>query len=760
MNINLPSFVKKPTEWKGIEHKLVLTYPFLVDSNIDQRYIEDLRDFFSVIFINHIKLSNFLSIASSALSDNKKATEISSIIHKVLSGTKGASVSPEVMSSGDITTRYEVVAKNLEYQRYINDRLNYITKLMEKDPYISKLKPFITMITVDKKDVMINVPIIIGTKVFNCEHKTNFWIILAALLFNRRLMSKESLDNVKSILDRMSPINFYRYITNSKMREELLSRIGIKPLRSLPPDKDSIESVSIMGLTLTLYSDGKLFISKITDSPYIAIIREFIDSIYKSETFEKAKDIIDKFLLKYKDKASKIINSLKQIRDIFIPSSVDPKMYISIKKMEDISAIIHDSINKTLNFWKKALDRDEWDKFTGVHSITPSEVFSTSVARVHPKCYDKMNKSRRMFDSYMSTLINPLLLSIAGILELHYEPYSLDSLLKNIISKVSESYVDFSNNVWGIINDSMNVIGKSESPGDIDSRIESFRSSLLSIGDYISFLENITTISENLRVGSITIMKGDDGFNKIVNIANRIIEISRKLETYADSIVKHMKSVMVVNTYESDFLGYVNEFRKKSIGLISIIDNLSTNPSDHPSLFEAFKISHGGGDEHILRNKFSRFVRELAHLMSVSFDRIVYFLGVISVSTFVADAFELIKYEATVVSREATDFPNYCIVLPFGLLDSFYQVKLTDITSESILSSGTDNIFFKGKIGEKDPSKIVDAITESLGIPNIIVIDKSSDEFYYRFMFMNSTRKFKLSAIKSFIQSQKEIISL
>lgn len=758
MNINLPSFVKRPTEWRGIEHKLVLTYPFLVDSDIEQKYIEDLRDFFSVIFINHIKLSNFLSVTSSAISiDNKKAREISSMIHKVISGSKG--IMPEITTVDDISTKYELVAKSMEYQKFINDRLNYITKLLHNDPYISKLRPFITMITIDRKHSMLNIPVIIGTKVFNCEHKTNFWVILAALIFNKRLLSRESLDSIKSILDRMSPVNFYRYITNPKMRDELLSKIKVKPTEALPPEKKVIDSIDIMGVTISLYPDGKLFIKNILDSPYITIVKEFIKDIYESGTFEKAKKLINDFLSKYKEKASKILENMKQVRDILLPSSKEPRLYISIKKMEEISSIINDAANKTLNFWKRSLDKDEWDKFTGVHSVTPSEVFTTSVARVHPKCYEKMEKSRRMFSSYMSTLVNPLLISISSILELHYEPYSLDELLSNILKNISESYNEFSENIWGIVIDSMNNIGTSEGPDDIDSRIESFRSSLLSIGDYVTFLENITTISENLRVGSITIMKGDDGFNKIINIVNKIIEISRKFESYADSIVKHMKNTMISSAYGSDFSGVVNEFRKRSIGMISIIDKLSTSPSSHPSLYEAFKANYGNVDNHATRNKFSRFISELAHLMSVSFDRIIYFLGVMSIASFIADAFELIKYEATVVSREATDFPNYCIVLPFGLLDSFYQIKLVNVTSESLISK-PDSITFKGKIGEKDPSKIVDSIVDALGIPNIIVINKATDEFYYRFMFMNATRKFKLSSIKSFIESQKEIISL
>lgn len=764
MNIpGLPEYVKRISTTRGAITRLVFTYPFIVDSTIPQNHIDTLRDFFSVAVINQIKISNFLNITSKAVETSPPGGEdVSDIVFRSISGRDMTYAPVRYAQAADQSAaQIDATLKKYEYQTYVLDRIKYISEILKHDIQLKKLNPHITMITIDNKYGLINVPLIVGTKLLASNYNVNYWIILVALLLNRKLNSAENLNYIRSAIERMNPRNFYTLLINRNARADLDRRvraaIGGHPVSAeqtiSPKDvKDRIELFN-NSLTILVLNDNRVVIDY--ESIMSAATKAVYDYISRSATLDEIRRDLTNLLRKYSSDSRVIyaIEAIKYARDILIPSTLEKNKYLSVKIMEDISGVIKNEAEAMIKVWQRALDRNEWDQYVGVASTSINDVFQSAVSKVDPECRQKIAKSFEMFGSYMSSVVNRMLLNYFEIFEIYNQPYEINRIINDTSSYIFSEFTRTAEQLWAeLISNMQRKVQGVQSAETIENIISSYREALIPGGIDAKLMRDIEAHVSQIGAAS--------NAGTFIRYFNDISYFTTKLKSYTDSIVAVMNNVFIErisNEHSTDLMKIKNAYENNlnenvKAKLINLLG--SPSPETNPVLYQAFSSAFPNADI----KSFRSFVSQAALSYLDFMISLITYVSFLSIATTVSDAFRIIHYTVSVIKRDVTDFPNYCVVLPFELLDTFYHVKLSMKVSDVSRELPSDELF-KGKVGEKSPVNVVDTIVAYLDIPNIIVINSKAKEFYYRFMFMNRTEKMSLDSVESYVKTQKDIIS-
>jgi hypothetical protein len=204
--------IRRPDKiFQNSNFKLVFVYPMLVSDKIQNiGSIETtIRDFVSVTFLKELFIENTINIIS-------MANQI-----RPISDESGQQIDPFVAiaqalgrrSAGyDITDlskhppNYTVSSQyRYELQQKIKEKTAVIYQYTKTDPKLSKLRPYIEIITMGN---LIDVPVIIGTKVFRVNTLALLHILIASISLKRSLTS---IDNLNFICDELSKLDETRY---------------------------------------------------------------------------------------------------------------------------------------------------------------------------------------------------------------------------------------------------------------------------------------------------------------------------------------------------------------------------------------------------------------------------------------------------------------------------------------------------------------------------------------------------------------------
>jgi hypothetical protein len=195
---------------------LIFIYPIIFDSKLEKKYKNLIRDFQTLQFISQIKVANILNLTKSAV---KKEDSPDCYVSpaETLSGILNA-------DNNDALYRYQIARQQninpnynkphpRELEAKLNEKYQFIRAHLQTDPRYSDLNPFVSMITVE--DTLIEIPLIIGTKIEKINSQGIFWLLFLAAATGLPLNDARSITNISNNLDRIPRRRYLEIIGNT-----------------------------------------------------------------------------------------------------------------------------------------------------------------------------------------------------------------------------------------------------------------------------------------------------------------------------------------------------------------------------------------------------------------------------------------------------------------------------------------------------------------------------------------------------------------
>lgn len=185
--------------------KLVYTYPFLVADSVSQDNATIARDFFSLTMLKELFLSNSLDIISIA-SDVQSLTDESGESIDAYGGGYLSSQTPKQRA---------LESQRSQIQDKVKKRTAVIKRLLNSDPSYKKLRPYVEVISLSN---LMDVPIIVGTKMFPLDTSSLFLILMMSVLDNNtnlNFQNKTDVSKLFKFLDGLSEDQLAHLINGS-----------------------------------------------------------------------------------------------------------------------------------------------------------------------------------------------------------------------------------------------------------------------------------------------------------------------------------------------------------------------------------------------------------------------------------------------------------------------------------------------------------------------------------------------------------------
>lgn len=200
------------------------------------------------------------------------------------------------------------------------------------------------------------------------------------------------------------------------------------------------------------------------------------------------------------------------------------------------------------------------------------------------------------------------------------------------------------------------------------------------------------------------------------------------------------------------------------------VDNLNTAIAaeftkyfnDAPAIVD---LSQNNGDNavsHLFSQLFNNASRNdvVTFITNVinSLASIITFIFFYSLLSYFCEFLNVVTTKIEVAKKDVIKFPNYTLVIPVEYVKTLYFAIAARNVSQTLNNIDTRD-FVKFKLTESNVQRIVDAVIDRLGVSNIIIVDDSKNEIYYRWSYLKRTFKLNFSTITSYIRSQTNITS-
>ena len=196
------------------QNNLVFIYPVIVDKTL-LNYTNLVRDFISVSMLKELFTSNFLSLVNitSQIKPVDNQVSLPELLGRTLMGRMGGGggLGRGGGQGGGIGRSFDISTRKDELQRKINQKLEYLSKLLETDPRYSQLRPQVEIVTLQN---MIDVPIIVGTKSLPLNSLTLMLVILISFAYNLPLTSEQNLNRIFTAIRSITPDELSTLLTN------------------------------------------------------------------------------------------------------------------------------------------------------------------------------------------------------------------------------------------------------------------------------------------------------------------------------------------------------------------------------------------------------------------------------------------------------------------------------------------------------------------------------------------------------------------
>lgn len=203
------------------EGDLVFMYPMIVDTTLDRKWGDLLRDFVTVLFTNRIKQSNVLNIVSDATSPGAITSGGKSINPaQALRGSLGSGNIQEPDDSSGLFQGDIDASKRYDYSDVLGKLRAYIGNQIENDPQYSDLRPMISEVIAQN---LIPIPIIIGTKKLKIHSSALYWILFIAASQNESLgdIGGGNLNKIDRLMRQIDDKNYEKFMRGLVKETEL-----------------------------------------------------------------------------------------------------------------------------------------------------------------------------------------------------------------------------------------------------------------------------------------------------------------------------------------------------------------------------------------------------------------------------------------------------------------------------------------------------------------------------------------------------------
>jgi hypothetical protein len=732
------SNMRKPSSMGGGQEgqRLVFLYPMIFDMNL-MSYQNDIRDLLTVDFIGQIKTSNVLNIVSD-----------STAIGVIGKGPNQINPAEQVRKNLDYYSYQNNMSSNINYpqidtnmtytyQNKIDSFLNFIQNQIQYDPRYKKFRPLISSLTLTEN--LINIPLIVGTKLFQMESEILYWVLLIGIVFNIPLNTESNIRKIINIYNSIRPETIMQVIYDDELIEKLVG-------------KDNVGGVlNIAGI----------------EQPK-----------YKQNIFGKPK--LNKLIVRTSEQSYK--HNLK-----------NPNIALS-----NLKRYIGDRINMqiTINF-SKCVNRRLWDIETDHMSTTGTDISAKAVGTISSST--QRYHFQKAFGSFKSYITNTIVPILYGLEEL-YGPFPINSNVTmhtliedifnhNIFDRMTGTYISLANNITNFIQG----IVAAESDISIGGTLKA--SDFKKINDHIKDIYGVCQLNVSLtsditdlinKFNSASILPVNYTGSTLSNFLNNMMMTAGKLNSHSHTINDWFLNILrdypdinsdgtvtnsnrnVDTVFENTVKRIKEEFRNSINGFLNSLfpEELrsNSNPSDFINRYKNFSTiicdlsldRSNPGDGIVCRKRLVQITKEISDAMT----DILYFFFLWNFLSYMCSYMEDIEIDIKIQERDVLDFPNYCLVLPIEIVSYLYNIVNIKNLRKLLTNSETAKLGPReGFIADtNDVGKMIDVITLRLKIPNIIVINRKRKEILYKFMYMNRFNKGTLDSIKTYISHQSQVL--
>lgn len=636
---------------------------------------------------------------SNVLNITSKATQIGTV------GTGNRALNPaqEVRKSlhysfdlpGTDNNQYVDQISAAAYQDKLNSFLNFIRNQLQYDPRYQKLRPMISNITLQEN--LINIPLILGTKAYTSQISSLYWILLIAMAYGLSLDNEANLSTIERYLDNM-------------------------------PDNKYVD--------LLFSTSGRQMLMNATNLP--------------TGQFDH--------LLKHDKRILRTISGKLQTE--------------AFKSLRDLRACVN------ISKWEVETNHMAID--TNRISQTMVPTIPTSTQRIH------FEKSMSSFNSYVSNTIVPILHNMEYLLgptptHINFQA-KFNDFEYNSVESLTSTFIELSNHVTGQIKELVK-----EQNGEVPiSNADQVRKASEHIKNIMSICQaNVDNISE---IKKILINELDPIVQLPIRFStDDVSRFSKGLQTSGTKLSRHSKVIedwirgslsdpgpfnTHINTIKDRFQksianflygpanqpdhalydkrienrNNINYFLERYQNFVHVICN---NPTGEPSQITC-------------RERLTQFIYQL----ELSIFQIMYFFYIWNFISYLCGYMKDVDIDIQIQRRDVLEFPNYCLVLPLDIIKLLYSLNtvsnfknlvssnasnydsvLQQLQSEDDIIVNTDNI-----------NRMIQIVNRRLKVPNLIVINKSRNEVYYQFMYMNQPNKLSIPNMKTYVKHQIDIL--
>ena len=199
-----------------VQQKLIFIYPILMADKIKvpnvQAFDNLIRDFISITFLSDMFIQNLFSVIGTANQIRPLWDEKNNSVDPTAGLLRMAAMQQGAQYGGvNSMPHYPVGSEHSGIlQQKIQQKTAIIQRLLKTDPKMSKLRPYVEIITMGN---MIDVPVIVGTASYPVDTLTLMYVLLAAIGLNKKLNNTQDLESIFKELESMDKEKYWRLLT-------------------------------------------------------------------------------------------------------------------------------------------------------------------------------------------------------------------------------------------------------------------------------------------------------------------------------------------------------------------------------------------------------------------------------------------------------------------------------------------------------------------------------------------------------------------
>ena len=749
------------------QQKLIFIYPMLVDKSLGS-IKEDLRSFISISILKELFISNSINMVNMAsqihpLTDERGRPVDSTKVTGNIELINDKNVQHQLSTYNLSSPSYYLEQNKSELKQQIKKRTALIKKLLKSDPKYSTYKPYIETITMDN---FIDVPVIVGTKCYDIDTLTTTFVMLCAVASNGKYMlgGKDADKDLKEIFN----------IINS-MKEKSASKLLDNVFKL--PEKEKSRLKIWLGVE---YDKLKMKVGKHYANIKDAVSKQ-VNKIPGVEPIVKtAKGMKTRYDLIVKqqeppDSSNEPMQRFSELVPRMKSENINPEDPMNILK------ILKSNTSETELFWKFCLDKKMYDSMHGkqrIHSQIQTMLTDEArdIAQVESYSNNEdlktiMNGLYIRFLKALSEYGNNVLQSI---LYLFWARDSTDSeneiVQKDLLKPLATSVYNYINGTGteGALGPNINIALSDIKSADSNTR----ELKSLCSGEFAELDKKVLSIATKFRDIRLNTLKFSveeyENFSYYVSqVSDTLITI---IETISISLTKvvgsNMKMQVEMDKMDMLFKSASNQFISK---LISYYENDISQANCYGKV-----LSPISGDEYkalspalqkvVTTIDFKYYSNKLADPGEFNkfqiqwkdfFAKYLQFLFMYSLQVALCEFSKTIDVYLETAKNSITAFPNYTLVVPLESI--LYIANAFNAKGWLNLVSSDMSIGLTRDLSDNYIKGVIKFMAKKLGVPNLIIYDKSKGNIYYKLMYQSKPNMIKLTALSSYIENSKEI---